>query len=300
MLFIIFLILYITPIFFTAPNPAILERYDLSALQLKFIMLTIVVFLAVIWYSAFYGFVRFKEYAVKIIDSSDGQAFNALANGLGLLAISFPVSALIAAGFGYISQINPALNPATVITERYIVLALAAIAFMWIYKGSKRLLSLTSKKFKPSFYFWLSILLVFTMGGLYAYVALTNTADSVTEPISRKAVYYLPPPLIITTYVIPYVCIWMLGLRSIAFILFFSKKSKGLVYRRALGYLAAGLSLVVSGSIATQLLTAIGNAASHWGLQLLLALVYLLVIAIAAGYLLIAVGAKKLKKIEEV
>lgn len=299
-LLVIFIILYITPIFFVSPDPALLSRFNLSTLQLKLISLTLVVFLAIIWYSAFYGFAKFKEYAAKITHSPDGRTFNMLANGLGFLALALPVSALASAALDYIAQMYPAFSPTTVVIRRYIMLCLAAIAFIWIYRGSKSLVTLTSKKFKPSLYFWMGVIAVLAMGVLYAYVALANTVGNVPNPISYKAVYYLPPWLIITTYVIPYVFIWLLGVRSIALILFFNKNTQGLVYKKALRHLAVGLSLVVGGSIATQLFMALGNTTGSRGLQLLLIFVYLLLIFMAIGYILIAIGAKKLKKIEEV
>lgn len=295
----IFIAFYAVLIFVIPPDPAVLKRFGMDVLQLRLIRLTLVGFLAVIWYSAFYGFAKFKEYALKIKDSPDGRAFCTLANGLGVLAFALPISSLVSTALGYIARAHPDFTAATVVAERYLALGLAAAAIVLIYRGSKSLAALTTKKPKRAGYLWGSIA-VLIMSGLYAYIVLTNTTSSVPDPANSKAVYYLPVWLIITTNIIPYACIWLLGLRSVTHILFYKRNSQGLVYARALGSFAIGLGFVIGGSIAVQIFTALGNSLDKWGLQLLLALVYLLVIIMAIGYVLIAIGAKRLKKIEEV
>lgn len=296
----IFIVLYTALILIIPPDQAVLDKFNLSILQIQLIDFTLILFLAVIWYSAFYGFSKFKEYALKIINSPDGRAFNTLANGLGVLAVALPITSLTSVELNYFARLYPEFTPATVIIDRYIILTLAIVAIVLIYRGAKNLAALTNKKLKNTLYIWASTAIVLAMGGLYAYVALSNTASSVPDPVTGRAVYYLPAWLIIATNIIPYVCIWLLGLKSIAFILFFKRNTAGLVYGRALGNFAVGLGLVVGASIVVQIFTALGNTPTNWGLQLLLAFVYLLVIVMAVGYLLIAIGAKKLKKIEEV
>lgn len=296
----IFIVLYAALIFILPPDQAILNKFHLTFMQLQVINLTLILLLAVIWYAAFYGFSTFKEYALKIIDHPDGRAFNTLADGLGVLAFALPLTSLISTELNYIARMYPEFTPATVITDRYIALVLAIVAITLIYRGSKNLAALASKKPRNTVYTWLSLGAVLTMGGVYAYVALSNTASSVPDPATGKAVYYLPVWIIIATNIIPYTCVWLLGLRSIALILFFKRNAQGLIYSRTLGRFALGLGLVVGASIVVQIFTALGNTPAEWGLQLLLVFIYILVIIIAIGYLLIALGAKKLRKIEEV
>lgn len=295
----IFIAFYVMLILITPPDPTVLERFGVDVLQIRLISLTLVALLAVIWYSAFYGFAKFKEYALKIKESPDGRAFCTLANGLGVLAFALPITSLVSTILDYYTRIHPELTAAIVITERYLALGLAAAAIVLIYRGSKDLVAITAKTPGRIGYLGGGIV-VLIMGGLYAYIALSNTAASVPDPATGIAVYYLPPWLIVTTNIIPYTLVWLLGLSSVLHILFYKRNSQGLVYTRALSSFAAGLGLVVGGSIAVQIFTALGSGVDEWGAQLLLAFVYLLVIVMATGYVLIAIGAKKLKKIEEV
>lgn len=294
----IFIILYVGLSFSIPPDPTTLERFDLSVLQLRLLSLTVALPLMVIWFLAFYGFAKFKEYALRIIDSSDGQAFNTLANGLMVLAFTLPISSLTSLALKYFAHIYPDFTAATVIANRYIALCLAIAAFVLIYQGSKRLADLITKKITRPHYLWAWITALF-MGGLYAYFIITYIVRGVSDP-SDQTVYYLPAWLIITTIVIPYTCIWYLGLKSATHILFYKRNVQGLVYRQTLGSLAAGVGMVVSASIVMQLLTALSSHFVTWGLQSLLILVFLLIATMAIGYAFIAFGAKKLKKIEEV
>lgn len=296
----IFIVLYTALILIIPPDQAVLDKFNLTLIQLQFIDITIIMLLALIWYSAFYGFSKFKEYATKIIDNPDGRAFNTIANGLGVLAFALPITSLISIELSYLARLYPEFTPITVILDRYIAIILAMVAIIFIYRGSKKLAALTNKRPKNTLFTWGSLLFVLAMGTLYAYIALSNPANDIPDAMTMKSVYYLPGWLIITTYVIPHTCIWLLGLRSITFILFFKRNTQGLLYARALSCFAIGLGMVVGASIAVQIFTALGNTPADWGLQQLLAFVYLVVVIMAIGYVLIALGAKKLKRIEEV
>src|SRR4029079_18930440 len=142
----IFIAVYAALSFIIPPDPASQEKFGLSALQVRFISLTLLVPLAVIWYLAFCGFSKFTEYALKIVDNPDGRAFNMLANGLMVLALTLPISSITSAVLNYLSGMHPNFTAATVITNRYMALVLAAAAFVLIYQGSKGLSALITKK----------------------------------------------------------------------------------------------------------------------------------------------------------
>lgn len=295
----IFVALYVLITFNTPPDPTSLQLLGISVLQLRLINLSFLIPVVAIWFLAFYGFSTVKDYALKITGNPDGRAFNKLASGLMVLGFTLPMSSIISASLNYLTRAYPDFIAASVITNRYISLILAALAITLIYQGSKGLVALVIKDSVRPNYLWCAIVAVI-MGGVYAYLALTNMASSTPDPDTNLGIYYLPSWLIVTTIIIPHICIWYFGLKSAVLILFYKKRVQGILYARALSRLAAGIGIVVCSSMVSQLFTAVSTQFVKWGVQPLLAFAYVLVVITGIGYVLIALGAKKLKKIEEV
>lgn len=134
----------------------------------------------------------------------------------------------------------------------------------------------------------------------YCYVTLTNPARQFPPSSGIKAAYYLPDWLLVTTIIIPYLFVWFYGMRAAAHLAFYRKNVSGVVYKQALGYLAVGLGTVIVSSMALRFLVSLTTLLNSLSLKILLILLYALIFVIASGYIFIAVGAKKLKRIEEV
>jgi hypothetical protein len=62
---------------------------------------------------------------------------------------------------------------------------------------------------------------------------------------------------------------------------------------------ALGIAVVVLGSVLTRVFISISTTITNLKLTPILIIIYGLLSVIAAGYILIAIGAKKLRKIEE-
>jgi len=60
-----------------------------------------------------------------------------------------------------------------------------------------------------------------------------------------------------------------------------------------------GIAIVVLGSVITRIIYSISPAITNLRITPILVIIYALLVVIAAGYTLIAIGAKKLRKIEE-
>jgi hypothetical protein len=91
-----------------------------------------------------------------------------------------------------------------------------------------------------------------------------------------------------------------MGLLAAYEIYVFSKHTKGLLYKRALNSLAAGITIAIMTSIVLQYIASDTTHIRKITFNALLLGVYLLLTVYAAGFGLIALGAKRLKKIEEV
>lgn len=293
----IFIITYVAVTFGVPPDPETLERYNLTATRMRFLSLTIAIPLVAIWYAAFYGFAKFKDYAELIKQSADGQAFTKIANGLMVLAIGLPLNSITSAVLRYAGRSNPDVQAVTAIINNYLNIIIALTAFVLIGAGARLLLGLNNKK--PPLPHALALSLGFLiMGSFYAYLLL-EAAASHQHAAAENAIHDLPRWLVMTTVIIPYLYIWYTGMISAFYIDFYRKNIGGLLYRRALKFLAWGVGSVIISSIALQYLTALDIAATL-SLRALLVIVYVLLIIISVGYIFIAMGAKRLKQLEEV
>jgi len=292
--------IYISLSFLAPVDSAVLERYNISTTQLALLRLTVVLPLVAIWFAAFYGYDKFRNYAEVIQESPDGKAFVHIANGLGVLALSLPATSIVSSVFDLLTRDSEGALPSTTIAANYLAVALALAAFWFLYKGSKMLLRSIAPRADQKPFYNATLFAIAVLAVVYTYFTFQNPVRRVpTEPI-EEATYYLPDPLILVTIVVPYLLIWYLGLRSAAFIAEYARSVKGILYKQVLGFLAKGLVAIILLSITLQFL---GNFATWFGalsLAPILVIVYLLLIAIAVGYAYVAAGAKKLQKIEEV
>jgi hypothetical protein len=216
-----------------------------------------------------------------------------------LLAFSLPLNAIAGTLRNYINVNHQGLTPTTTIMYNYFSL-LVTLAGVWLVaRGARKLAGTLEKKpYTLNQTFLASAYTAFCI--FYTYVTLTDPTRRVGGGLSGTAAYYLPDFLVFSTIVIPYIILWYLGFRAAYHIELYRKNAPGVLYRKALGYLAAGIAFVVISLMVLRLTTSLSSFLSDLSLQYLLAFVYFLLIVIGLGYGLIAAGAKRLKKIEEV
>jgi hypothetical protein len=283
----------------TPPDASALTKYDLTPSQAKVIGLTVAAPLIIIWMLALFGLTRISRYAVHIQQDKDGKAFITLSKGLAILVFSLPLVALLSAGLSYMARTRPDFLPTSVIINNYITLITFFAGFYIIRKGAQALSNrLRTRPDSRHYKFWLFCLIVF--GLLFAYLTLNNPARAVAPEGVSRAAYYLPDWLIASTIIIPYIIVWYLGMQSAYFLRQYSQRVPGILYKKALGYISNGIVAVILASMLIRFVVSMTEYFNKTGLQTLLGIVYLLIIAISIGYILIAIGARKLQKIEEV
>jgi hypothetical protein len=294
------IVLYAGIVFSTPTDPETLQRYSMTTVQARLINVSILLPFAIIWFLAFYGYIAFRDYARLIRKSHEGRAFAHIATGLAILATGLPLVTILSALTRLISQDRADFIPATTVLNHYANIAVTMFAFWYIHKGAHKLLRIT--KGQPYGRDWSLLLGSFVILALtYIYLVLTNPARNTNTPsFSGQSIFYLPDWLIVATIILPYMYIWYIGLVSGFYINFYQKKVGGVIYKEAFRYLALGLIAVILSSILRQYITATSNLLADLRLAPLLVLVYSLLIAIATGFVLIAIGARKLKHIEEV
>lgn len=300
-LFTLFSLVYLALILFIPAEARSLNRYNISGTEAKLISLSFAIPYMLIWFTALYSYSKFKNYATSIINSKEGVGFSKIADGLLALAIWMPVSAIFSNNFvTYVSRSNPDLRPIMTILSNYVNIIIIFIAFLLLYQGAKHLISTvyTKKIATEDNNFFPEIFLI--ASGLFAYFTFANPARTNPTETIPLATYYLPDWLILLTIVIPYICIWFLGLTAASMIQSYRLNVSGILYRSSLQYLASGVISVIVTLITLRYLVSMTSFFSDTTLRIILAIVYLLLILIAIGYILIAIGARKLKKIEEI
>lgn len=280
--------------------PIRMGRFDLTVAQIRLIQASFAIPIIVIWIAAFYGAVRFKHYSHSIISSPDGKALNQVSNGLLLLASGLIVGSLFSALRSYITITDADSLRLFTITNNYLQIGLPLVAFLVMFGGSQKLLDLINlKRPKAS-----SAALV--LGGsvlvvaLYALFFLNNQYRNSTPDPTTYASYYLPDLALMLTVWAPVVIYWGISLFVVLDLRAYVQLVKGTIYKEAMSRLVRGIMAVTLFSVSLQFLSTAASIFANIGLEALLGIIYLILIAYAIGYLYIASGAKKLTKIEEV
>jgi hypothetical protein len=135
-------------------------------------------------------------------------------------------------------------------------------------------------------------------GVLYCYLIFRHL--DLTSLSSASNSYFLPIWLIVVSVIIPYLYAWFSGLLAAYEINLFGNHTDGFLYRRALRLLVAGLTAIILSFIALQYISSVEPSKGHLVLGYRLVLIIIFRIVGGGGFLLLAMGADRLKKIEEV
>ncbi len=271
-------------------------KYNLSASQTNLLQLTVIIPVLLIWLIATYGAYRFRRYATTIQDSPDGAAATTIANGLLLLIFYLVFSTILssaatfALGTGWVNL--------AVMVKNHLPILLVLVAFAQIYRGSVKLITLNGDATWTAprvglFLVPYCLFAVFFTRTFYLNESLHGLGAS------GLPTFALSNRVLLFTYVLPYLVVWLLGFLATLNIRSYAMKLKGQIYRSAFYKLALGIIAVVLFTILLQLLVASSATLNRMNLGRLLLLAYIIIIFDAIGYILIALGAKKLAKIEE-
>lgn len=298
-LFALLVTLYVLVTFATPTNPAVLERYRMDAFEYQVMRAAIAVPLMVVWFVALYGFSKLLTYARSIHKSSDGEGFMWVAAGLGVQALGLPINSVIgtllsrSVGAGLLEQATQ-----TIITT-HLTVGYQLVAFMLLAYGSLKLLKVLRKPKFPKKNIITGAVILAGISVAYTVSALNNPSREVAVPPATTATYYMNDFLIFTTIIVPYILTWAFGVFAFIAMRTYQQDVEGSLYRKALSKLNYGILLVIGSSILLQFLTAAVTTFFAWELGSLVVLVQLLVFSIGAGFVLVAIGAKGLTKLEE-
>lgn len=278
-------------------NRQAMSSYHISGLQYHVFYVAAVLPVIGIWFAAFNGYAKLTRYAKSVQNTAEGANFKQLAKGCGWLAYALPVSAIVSIILTSLANSHPGFYPTATIVGNYINLLLPVVAFSLLGTSARNLTSRANQRLSITQAKSIMILFIL-LGVVYCYFIFRHF--DLTTLSSTNNAYYLPVWLALLTLVIPYIYAWFIGLLAAFEILLFSRKTRGVIYRRALRFLAYGIAAVIASSIAYQYFSSITPRNGSYSLSITLASVYVIQIVSASGYIFIALGAARLRKIEEV
>ncbi len=290
--FIVLLIVGATLALVLPPSHETLQALHINATQYRVAIFTLILPYAVIWFSAFYAFSRLRQYAMLVRKTPEGEGFRDIARGVGVLAWGLALPTILSMLMGAVAQHLPGFKPVQTIINNYLAVLVPLVGFSIIGRGTRKLNDLVGAR-PGQRTIRLVIAIFLAVAALFIHSVLHNQ-NAHDNP------YYLDIYLLLLTLIVPYLYTWAIGLLSGLEAALYAKYIKGVLYRRAMTALGGGMAIVIVASVATQYLTASFASKATTSLGFLLALLYMLLAIQAVGYVFIAIGAKQLKKMEEV
>lgn len=296
-LFVVSSIVYIAQSLMVEADKATLDKYDITAGQAKALALTITLPYIIIWFVALVGYLRLRAYTSSIKSGADGAAFTIISRGLLWLVLWLPLSAVIASWGSTYYHDNPASTANIVRLNNYFNLVILFAGFTYIYLGTKKLLPLIKKAYRPPTQ--IVTLIYISFSALYVLLTLDDSARYAPTQSVDVASYYQPDWIIVVTLLIPRLIMWFIGILAIQNLYLYSQKVKGSLYKAALDNLALGIGWVILTTIVFRCIQSLSSPIGQLSLGLLLVFIYGLLLLLSVGFVLIARGAKSLQKLEE-
>lgn len=278
-------------------NSTVMATYNLTSLQYHILLLLYVLPFIGIWFAAFFAYDRLLVYARVIKSTPEGPGFAMLAKGCGWLAYSLPIPILVGIILSAVSDAIPSFKAMSTIFVNYLFLILPLIGFSILGTSARKLSDQAKIRMHPGEV--RAVIAAFVLLGVFYCYSILKQFDLMATNSAVTNQYFLPLSLVIITLVIPYLYSWFTGLLAAYEIVLFSRQSKGVLYRQSLTYVAVGIATVIASSIALQYINTITPQTGDLSINVAFATSYVIGFIAALGYVFIAIGAVKLKRIEE-
>lgn len=253
-----------------------------------------------VWLIALYSYIWLRRYARRIEDTPEGEGFMSITKGMKWIAWGLLLPGIASAFLSAIANVAPSFHSWSLIITNYLYMVVAVGAFIHIYKGT-HILTLQNRIHFSTLQVrtLLAILAVFCVV-FCVLIANKLNATAHNDWFNSYNAYYLPNFLIWTTIVLPYVFAWFMGITAALELLLVGWNTSGVIYRRSMQLLASGLILVILSMCAMQYFRSVIPRTGHLAIGPTLITAYIIYAGSATGSILLAQGAKKLQRIEEI
>jgi len=290
-------VLFAIFIFALPANRLATQAYHVTSFQYRVVLFSVALPSILVWFAAFWGYAKLRQYAAHLQAAAEGEYYMALARGCTWLAWSLPVTAIVTLAANAAMGPDTHLHPAAVVISNYVKLIPPLIAFTLIGNAARGLVQ--HSRIKLGLMGTRLIMLLFVLiGVLYCYLVFRHM-DLTMGLGNSHNLYFMPVWLVVVTIAVPYLYAWFVGLLAAYEISLFSQKVHGVLYRRALRMLAGGLVLVLGSSMVVQYISGLQVGQGYLVLDSRLLFLTIFRILNGIGFLLIAFGADQLKKLED-
>jgi len=273
------------------PDPHTVQRLHTTDATYRLAIAAILIPYVLIWYASFYAFAKLREYSKPLKNTKDGAAFHKITIGMATLAFSLVIPTIVSLILNNIAAHYPGFKSAAVITDNYLGIFPGMMAFLLLYNGSRLLVGTVRSKTRELDLRWYAPWFLL-LSAVFSHLTIENQY--------RWHPYHLSVWLLVVTFIIPYLYGWTVGLLTAYSLRAYAKAVRGLLYKQAVRQFANGVAITVAGSIAIQFVNITIAQRINRSLGALLLIDYALLIIVAVGLILMALGTNKLKEIEEV
>jgi hypothetical protein len=229
--------------------------------------------------------------------TSEGKDFAIIAKGMAWIAWGLPIPAIISSMLNALTNAHASFMTVSVVLSGYLSVIVSLAAFHFFSQGTHSLVRRSSVEIKITHIRALVGVLI-AVGVVFAVLIFsklngTRLGDSFNS-------FYLPNWLVWSTIVAPYMYAWFLGVFAAMELLLIGKQTSGIIYRQALQMLAAGLIIVILSLCALQYFRAVIPRSGHLTIGATLITVYAIYAVNVCGSVLLAIGAKRLQRIEDI
>ncbi|MDE2026164.1 MAG: hypothetical protein KGJ07_06725 [Patescibacteria group bacterium] len=282
---------------FQTPSGQAIAKYQISLYQITLLKFSIIVPVSFIWAAILYSSLKLYTYSETIISSGDGQGFRQIAHGVFFFLVASIVSSFITLGAQFYPN-NLELAKYVTILNNYVMVIFSFVSFYFIWLGSKKLLQMINAEKKAKKQNIVMGIIATLLSIPYIYLVIQNPLRSISTNPQINSTYSLPDVLIFPTIVLPYVLCWFLGLLALKNMSIFGKETKGIFYKNALKKFYYGFWIIIVLAITLQYLTQFSLFFSNATLSVILFIIYLILLVDIVGFILMAIGANNLSKIE--
>ena len=243
-----------------------------------------------------------QGYANFLQAGTESRAFTFIASGLMVLLSTDIIGALLNQVSSYSPEQTELVN-AILVANTMIDVVAALGLFILMFYGVSQLTHLIKVERKRLFRNHLIVAAVAALGpvvfighSIFSNANRVLTAGSEGAPITN----FFSDWQVIVFILIPYLVAWTAGNMAILSMLTYRSKVKGIIYKNAVKRFAQGLMMLVVLQIGLQILGQASDLFDDNTLALLLGVIAIIIIMIVVAYALIASGASKLRRLEEV
>ena len=248
----------------------------------------------VIWAIALRAAVRFKHYVVSIKGSDDGSRLDYIANGL-LYLVAYIVALTLGSMVVQLYRDGPRFHQA-VVMNNYLPLFIALVSSVYLYIGSRRLVSLVGSDGRNRRHELLKSVPFVIIIALFAFHFYMNAMGlSGDGGVPR---FILPINILMISYVLPYIVMWSLGLLACVNLAWYSHNTPGTLYKKMFHNFYQGILVIIISLFFAQVLTITPLTMEVFSPGLIL--IYAVLVLAVFGFALVYRGTLKLEKLEAV